>query len=206
MVEPSFDPPPEPARIDGDATQMLRRISSGDPDAARDLLPLVYENLRGLAEAYFRSSPSGQTLQPTALVHEAYIKLVRHADSGWESRSHFLAVAASAMRQLLHDRARRRMALKRGGGAKALDLEQIEPPTDRPPIDLIALDEALTRLEALDPRQARIVELRFFSGLTMEEIARLLGLSTRMVEKEWRRTRAWLAAALGDEPVDGRRS
>lgn len=197
------DPPAPPEPRESDATVILRRISAGDSGAARDLLPLVYEHLRGLAESYMRGAPAGQTLQPIALVHEAYLKLVRHAESGWESRAHFFAVAATAMRQLLQDRVRRRRALKRGGGAAARDLERVQPEAGRAAIDPAILDETLTRLEALNPRQAKIVEMRFFGGATNEDVAHVLGLSTRMVEKEWRRTRAWLAAQLADGPSDG---
>jgi RNA polymerase sigma factor (TIGR02999 family) len=179
------------------ATRLLVRVSTGDSAAAEMLLPLVYEQLRAMAGSYFRGQPADQTLQPTALVHEAYLRLVRQPDSQWESRAHFCAVAATAMRQVLKDRARRRRAAKRGGGdAQRVPLEQLETPSGGKSIDLIALDDALTRLAKLDARQGRIVELRFFGGLTVEEVAHVLGLSTRMIEKEWRRVRAWLSREL----------
>lgn len=182
--------PGEPNRHD--ATQLLARVNAGDSAAANELLPLVYSQLRALAGSYFRGQAVDFTLQPTALVHEAYLKLIKVPDGNWVDRVHFCAVAATAMRQILHDRARRRRAAKRGGGARRVPLEQMETPSGGSPIDLVALDDALERLKSLDARQARIVELRFFGGLTTEEIARVLDVSSRTVEKEWRRTRAWL--------------
>ncbi len=180
-----------------DATQLLRRVNAGDVAAAEGLLPLVYEQLRALAGSYFRGQPPDHTLQPTALVHEAYLKLIHNPDGEWQNRAHFCAVAATAMRQILHDRARRRRAAKRGGEARRVPLvDQIEAPSAGTPVDLVALDDALERLSTLDSRQARIVELRFFGGLTVEEVAHLLEVSTRTIEKEWRRVRAWLSREL----------
>jgi len=182
------------------ATMVLRRLVEGDSNAAEELLPLVYEHLRALAGSYFRGQPGDHTLQPTALVHEAYLKLINQTAAAWNDRAHFLAVAATAMRQVLKDSARRRNALKRGGGDEAkerVNLTDVQTPSGQSIVDTVALDEALTRLAELNPRQARIVELRFFGGLTNEEVGRVLNLSTRMIEKEWRRTRAWLSAELG---------
>ena len=180
-----------------DATEMLHRLASGDETASAALLPLVYEQLRALAGSYFRGRPAGQTLQPTALVHEAYLKMVNQTGASWKNRGHFFAVAATAMRQILHDRARRKRAAKRGGGERhRVTLDGLQTPSGHSIIDIIALDHALTKLAELDPRQARIVELKFFGGLTNDEVAELLNLSTRMIEKEWRKTRAWLSAQL----------
>ncbi len=179
-----------------EATLLLARVGAGDSAAAHELLPLVYEQLRAMAGSYFRGQPADHTLQPTALVHEAYLKLVHIPDGNWENRVHFCAVAATAMRQILHDRARRRRAAKRGGDAKRVPLDEMEAPSGGQPVDMVALDDALERLAALDARQARIVELRFFGGLTVEQVAHVLEVSTRTVEKDWRRTRAWLSREL----------
>ncbi len=180
-----------------DATLLLARAGAGNASAAAELLPLVYEQLRDMAGSYFRGQPADQTLQPTALVHEAYLKLVRVPDGNWESRVHFCAVAATAMRQILHDRARRRRAAKRGGDAKRVPLEQMETPSGGHPVDMVALDDALEHLAALDARQARIVELRFFGGLTIEQVGDVLGVSHTTVENDWRVARAWLSRELG---------
>jgi RNA polymerase sigma factor (TIGR02999 family) len=184
-----------------DATLVLERLARGDANAAVELFPLVYEQLRAMAGGYFRRQPADHTLQPTALVHEAYLKLVNQTRATWNDRAHFFAIAATAMRQILHDRARRRKALKRGGDGKRIDIEQVQTPSGQSVIDLVALDDALTELAERDARQARIVELRFFAGLTNEEVGRVLNLSTRMIEKEWRRVRAWMATRL-DDPTE----
>lgn len=183
-----------------DATALLSRASDGDESAAEALLPLVYDQLRALAGSYFRGQAVDQTLQPTALVHEAYLKLIRSSDGQWKDRVHFCAVAATAMRQILHDRARRRRAAKRGGDAKRVPMDHLATNAGDAPVDLIALDDAMQRLSDLDARQARIVELRFFGGLTTEEVGSVLNLSGRTIQKEWRRIRAWLGRELeGDE-------
>lgn len=167
------------------ATALLVRINDGDAQAAGDLLPLVYEHLRALAGSYFRGQPADHSLQPTALVHEAYLKLVNSPSESWNGRMHFCAVAATAMRQILHDRARRRRAAKRGGGeAERVPLEQMVTPTGGETIDLLVLDEALERLTRLAPRRARIVELRFFGGLTIAEAAEVLSVSHATVEND----------------------
>lgn len=188
----------------GDATLLLDRCRHGDPDAAAALLPLVYEQLRGLAASYLHRKVGlrgAHTLQPTALVHEAYLKLIRASDQTFEGREHFCAVASLAMRQILTDHARRKRAAKRGGDAVAEMLDGIEEPSGAGAIDIVALDDALTRLAALDPREARIVELRYFGGLTIEEVARHFDVSTRSIERAWRKTRAWLSRELsGDTP------
>ncbi len=178
-----------------DVTEILARARRGEQAAQAELLPAVYGELRALAASYFRGR-GGQTLQPTALVHEAYLRLVRHDAGEIHDRSHFMAVAATAMRQILTDRARRRQALKRGGPERErVTLSQV--PSFESPIDLVALDDLLAKLEALDARLARLVELRFFAGMTEEETAEAMGLSRRTVQKDWRKAKAWLAAELG---------
>jgi RNA polymerase sigma factor (TIGR02999 family) len=185
----------------GEATLVLHRLVSGESSAANELLPLVYEQLRALAGSYFRGQPGDHTLQPTALVHEAYIKLINPdsvADKNYRGRAHFMAVAATAMRQILQDRARRKRAAKHGGELERVTLDGVHTPSDQSIVDMVALDDALSRLAEADPRAARIVELRFFGGLTNDEVAQVLELSTRMIEKEWRRTRAWLSVQLAE--------
>jgi RNA polymerase sigma factor (TIGR02999 family) len=181
----------------GAITIILDRVASGDRDAAEALMPLVYEELRRVSGSLMRGQAASHTLQPTALVNEAYVKLV-NAGEGYANRAHFLAVAATAMRQILTDHARRKRAAKRGGGARAEgEVEQVAAPSGDV-IDAVALDDALNRLEALDPRRHRVVELRFFGGLTVEETADLLGVSRSTVEADWRSARAWLAVELGE--------
>jgi RNA polymerase sigma-70 factor, ECF subfamily len=183
--------------VPGEATLMLMELNRGESAAAARLMPLVYGELRALASDYFRGQRPDQTLQPTALVHEAYLKLVDQSTVAWKDRAHFFAVAATAMRQVLIDRARRRAAQKRGGKRERLQLEDADTPARAQPIDLVALDDALRQLESLDARMARIVELRFFGGLGVDETARVLGVSTSTVEADWRGARAWLAVELG---------
>jgi len=180
------------------ASRLLGRAAGGDARAAEALLPLVYDELRRLAAGYLRRERPGQTLQATALVHEAYLRLVRPADQPWNGRTHFLAIAAVSMRQILVDRARRRHAAKRGGHAQRITLDDavLPAPADRDGIDLVALDRALTELAALDPQQARIVELRYFGGLTVEETADVLGVSPATVKRHWMLARAYLRKAL----------
>lgn len=179
------------------ATVLLRRVQQGDAAAASELLPVVYEQLRATAGSFFRAQQASHTLQPTALVHEAYLKLVGSAGTEWEGRSHFCAVAATAMRQILLDHARTKRAAKRGGQAGRAALTAVESPSSSEAIDLVALDEALTRLNEIDPEGARVVELRFFGGLSNEQIADVVGTSRPTVERSWRRCRAWLKTHLG---------
>jgi RNA polymerase sigma factor (TIGR02999 family) len=182
-----------------DATALLERLRQGHASAASDLLPLVYDELRALAGAYFRRQVGDLTLQPTALVHEAYAKISGWTDR-WESRAQFLAVAAKAMRQVLADHARSRRAAKRGGDRARVTLSGLAtPPTEPAPVDLIALDEALAKLSDLSPRQGQIVELRFLAGLDEAEIAHVLGVTSRTVQREWRVARAFLRAELSSE-------
>lgn len=160
-----------------------------------ELMTQLYEELRKLAEGYFRRQPQGHTLQPTALVHEAFLKLTAGSEA-YADREHFLAVAATAMRQVLASHARRRRASKRGGDQLQVTFTGLELPDLDQGIDLVALDDVLGQLESLHPRQARVVAYRFFGGLTVPEISRVLDVSVTTVEKDWRRARAWLASEL----------
>ncbi|MFO0829825.1 MAG: ECF-type sigma factor [Phycisphaerales bacterium] len=191
-------PPDErPANPDAhEATILIRRAAAGDADAARELLPVVYARLRALAGVYVRGRPE-HTLQATALAHEAYLKLMAASEAP-KDREHFLAVAATAMRQILADHARRRTALKRGGGRERIPLDAAAPKDDDAD-DLVALHLALERLGRADPRRYRVVELRFLGGLSVEETARILDVSERTVESDWRAARLWLQGALGGE-------
>lgn len=179
----------------GDATLLLQRAGSGDESAVSALLPLVYEELRARAGAYFRGRAANQTLQPTALVHEAYLRLVRAPGDSWRDRAHFCAVAATAMRQILVNHATRRARAQQGRAARAMPTS-LQTPTTNSLVDVLDLDEALTRLAKLDAKQARIVELRFFGGMKFDEIAGVLKVSSRTIEREWRRVRAWLLREL----------
>jgi RNA polymerase sigma factor (TIGR02999 family) len=181
-----------------DATVILKRLSRGDTSAADELFPLVYDNLRAMAGSFFRDQPSDSTLEPTALVHEAYVKLVRSAGNEWASRAHFMAVAAKAMRQILQDRARLRRAATRGGGWQKVSLSAAAGSSGEALVDVVAIDDALSKLAELDERQYRIVELRFFAGLDVDEVAEVLKVSKSTVEKEWMRIRAWLSRELAD--------
>lgn len=170
------------------------------PPAHSELQARIYSELRAIAGNLFRSHGPAHTLQPTALVHEAYLKLAEDSDRTWDSRSHFLAVASKAMRQILIDHHRRKTAQKRGGGEwERLTLSGVEIGEATPTLDVIALNEALDALERFDPRQAQVVEMRYFGGLTVEEIAEILAVSKTTVESEWRHARAWLTQALSDE-------
>jgi len=206
-----------------DVTRILSQIEQGDPRAAEQLLPLVYDELRKLAAVKLAHEKQGQTLQATALVHEGYLRLVggqgaRSQEPGasvatsgdeklvpgprplapvsWNSRGHFFAAAAEAMRRILINRARDRGRLKRGGNQRPVNLDQIELALDTPDEDLLALDEALTRLAGEHPEKATLVKLRFFAGLTLAEAADLLGISTATADRHWRYARAWLAQCL----------
>ncbi len=173
------------------ATRVLLRMGSGEATAASELFPIVYEELRRAAHGVLGGGDR-QTLQPTALVHEAYLRLVDHDAVGFEGRDHFVRTAVRAMRHVLIDHARARGATKRGGGKARLPLDAVIDSIEANAIDLLALDEALQKLATLDDQLVRIVELRFFGGLTIEETARLLGVSTPTVERGWRFARTWL--------------
>jgi RNA polymerase sigma factor (TIGR02999 family) len=187
----------------GLVTQMLRAASDGDPRAAADLLPLIYDELRKLAQARMAKTPPGNTLQPTALVHEAYLRLIGSDDPNWHSRGHFFAAAAQAMRQILVEQARRKASLKHGGGRKRVALEDVDLAIEPPAEDVLALDEALMQLEKADSRKGNVVMLRFFAGLTNEETAAALGVSVPTVEREWRFSRAFLYTVLSKAETDG---
>jgi len=179
-----------------DVTQILSQIESGDPSAADQLLPLVYNELRKLAAQKMAQEKPGQTLQATALVHEAYLRLVGSDEpQQWDGRGHFFAAAAEAMRRILVDLARRRAAQKRGGDREQVPLAEIPEPGDEP-VDLLTLDEALKRLEQLHPDKAQVVKLRFFAGCTLEEMADVLGISRATAERKWAYARAWLYGQL----------
>jgi RNA polymerase sigma factor (TIGR02999 family) len=180
-----------------DVTRILSAIQSGDPKAPEQLLPLVYDELRKLAAHRMAQEKPGQTLQATALVHEAYLRLldvekVQH----WDSRGHFFAAAAEAMRRILVDSARRRRAQKRGGGYERIDLPELGERTQDDPVDLLALDDALRKLEEQHPEKAQIVKLRFFAGCTLEETAQMLGISRATAQRHWAYARAWLFGQL----------
>jgi RNA polymerase sigma factor (TIGR02999 family) len=176
-----------------DVTRILSAIEQGDPKAADQLLPLVYGELRRLAASKLAHEAPGQTLQATALVHEAYLRLL---DGGqpqdWNGRGHFFAAAAEAMRRILVERVRHKRSLKAGGGRRRQDLPDIELAVAGPRLDLLALDEALTKLEQHDPRRAGLVKLRFFTGLTIAEAARVLGVSESTADNDWAYARSWL--------------
>ena len=185
---------------DADITQLLIDAREGDSRATNELLPLVYDRLRALAQELMEQERAGHTLQATALVHEAYLKLVDQQRARWQDRAHFFAVAAQAIRRILVDYARGHGRAKRGGGrAKVMLNEELAASYDEV-IDVVALDEALAQLAASHPQHARITEMRFFAGLTIEESAAVLGMSTRTVDRHWRYARAWLYRALsGDD-------
>lgn len=181
-----------------ETTRILADLERGDTAAADKLLPLVYDQLRAVADSFFQRQPTDHTLQPTALVHEAYLRLVNQEDEKWSGRAHFFAVAAKAMRQILINHAERRRAAKRGGGRQKLTLNEALTPAPQREFDLLVLDEALSRLSALSERMGRVVELRFFGGLTVEEVAHVLDVSKRTVEGDWETARAWLSRALSE--------
>lgn len=175
-----------------DVTRILVSWSAGEPDAAQRLMPLVYEELRGLARQYLQRERRDHTLQATGLVHEAYLRLVGQTATTWQNRAHFFGVAAAVMRRILVDYARSHRAEKRGGNLEKLQLDEASALSPQKDVDLVALDDALNDLAKFDPRQSQIVELRFFGGLTVEEVGEVLEISPRTVKREWRLARAWL--------------
>jgi RNA polymerase sigma factor (TIGR02999 family) len=180
-----------------DVTRILSAIEQGDPKAASDLLPLVYDELRKLAAARLVQEKPGQTLQSTALVHEAYLRLVGEGQpADWGGRSHFFAAAAEAMRRILIDRARRKATIRRGGGLRRIDLEQASAVDDGREAELLALDDALAELERHDPQAAKLVNLRYFAGLSHQEAAQALGVGRRAADRLWSLARAWLYQRL----------
>jgi RNA polymerase sigma factor (TIGR02999 family) len=186
-----------------DVTELVAKASTGDQDAVSSVFAIVYDELRRVAASALRRERPDHTLQPTALVHEAYLRLADEPGAWWENRAHFLAIASTAMRRILVEHARGRNAQKRGRGQPRLSIDDVDPAAADhvEAIDLVILDSALARLSELDARQARIVELRFFGGLTVEETAIVIGASPRTVKREWQMSRAWLKremARLGD--------
>lgn len=187
---------PNSARV----ADLLSATASGDPDAAARLLPILYDELRRLAQSLLAKAPPGNTLQPTALVHEAYMRLIGpDGDPGWNSRGHFFGAAALAMRRILVEQARRKGRLKHGGELRRVDLDQVEPEIASPTVDILALDEALTRLSTEEPLRAQIVMLRFFAGLDREETAAALDMSPRTLDREWKCIVARLHRELSQE-------
>jgi RNA polymerase sigma factor (TIGR02999 family) len=185
-------------------TDWLLELGRGDKAGLDQMLPVLYDELHRLAEAYLRREDPGHTLQPTALVHEAYLRLIDQRRVDWRNRAQFLGVAAGIMRRILVDHARGRAAQKRGGGAEAVSLSLVEAPSGRPEVELIALEQALEQLTALDPRKTQVVELKFFGGLSAREIAEVMGISDATVEREWTFARAWLYKAIEGASKDPR--
>jgi len=186
----------------GDITDLLQRAASGDAVAEERLLQALYTELRRIAARYLRRERAGHTLQPTELVNEAYVRIMRPASPAqWNDRSHFFAVASTAMRRVLVDHARRKASAKRNGGVQVDHDVDAMAGGEHSPERILAIDAALTRLAATEARQARIVELRFFTGLTEEEVAGVLGVSSRTVKREWAAAKAWLYDALAEPPA-----
>lgn len=191
---------------DRPVTRLLADLSAGERGAVDQILPLVYDELRAIANRHMRRERAGHTLQATALVHDAFLKLVDQTRVQWQDRAHFFAIASQAMRRILVDHARARVARKRGAGASHVDVDDtlvLAEHGSLPIEDVIALDEALTALAALDPQQARVVELRYFAGLTVEEAAEVLHISPATLKREWSVARAWLHRRLATEAADG---
>ncbi len=179
-----------------DVTRLLHELSGGDESAMARLVPLIYEELRAIAAREMRRERGEHTLQPTALVHEVFLRLVDKADLSWQNRAHFLSIAAQSMRRILVEHARHRKRLKRGGSAERVTLDDQFAAPDQDPPDLIDIDSALERLTQFDARKGRVVELRFFAGLSVEETARVLGISEATVKREWQFAKAWIQREL----------
>jgi RNA polymerase sigma factor (TIGR02999 family) len=185
--------------VPGDVTRVLRRIDAGEREALSELLPLVYDELRGLARGQMAGERDSHTLQPTALVHEAYVRLAGRKKASWENRGHFYRAAAAVMRSILVNHARDRKRMKRGGNCKKLPLDETVAVFEERAIDLVALDEALEKLAEVDPRKASVVELRFVGGLSVKDTAEALGVAPRTVEADWSLARAWLLGEIKRE-------
>jgi RNA polymerase sigma-70 factor, ECF subfamily len=186
-----------------EVTRLLAAWSDGDPAARDALLPLVYDELRRLASYYMRNQPADHTLQTTALIHEAYLKLAAQPDKQWQNRTHFFAVAAQAMRHVLVDYARSRGTIKHGGQAQMVALEEAAFVSAERAAEVVALDEALTALAGVDLRKSQVVELRYFGGLNIEETAEVLQVSVETVKRDWRLAKLWLMRELNREAHDG---
>ena len=187
---------PQPTAV----TQLLAKARAGDSAALADVFPLIYEELHRLAQQQLRREPDGHTLSPTALVHEAYMRLIDYSRMEWNGRAHFLAVAATAMRRILVDHARGHRSQKRGGDAiKHVPIESVELDTENRADLLLAVDEALVRLKEIDARQAQVVECRFFGGMTEEETAEALGIGLRTAKRDWARAKVWLHREIAGE-------
>jgi RNA polymerase sigma-70 factor, ECF subfamily len=181
--------------VSGDITQLLADWRNGDQKALDKLMPIVYGELHRLANAYMRSRPLNNTLQATALVNEAYLRLI-NKDVGWQNRSHFYAIAAQLMRDILVDYTRNRLAAKRGGGSYKVSLDDVSDLSDKRDVELLALDDALKSLAGIDPQKSRIIELRYFGGLSLEETAEVLDVSPSTVSREWKLAKIWLLHEL----------
>lgn len=183
---------------DNEITTLLQRIRGGDLQAESALLPVVYRQLHHLAQGQFRFERAGHTLQPTALVNELYMRIVRHTSIDWQSRGHFYTIAAQTMRRILVDHARSRNAQRRPNPSQRVSLDDVFAYSEDRADEMLVIDQALTRLAEWDARQARVVELRFFAGLSVEETAQALGIGERTVKRDWEMARAWLSRALND--------
>lgn len=184
---------------DNDVTRLLEAWSEGKQEAFDELMPLVYEELRRMAKNYMNSQPSGHTLQTTALIHEAYLKLADQREKRWQNRAHFFAVAAQSMRHILVDHARSHQTQKRGGETQIISLEDVAYISNERADEIVALDEALQNLSALDERKGRVVELRYFGGLSVEETAEVLKISQETVMRDWRFAKTWLLRELSNQ-------
>jgi len=189
-------------KLQHEVTQILHEWSDGDADAPARLMPFVYDELRRQARNYLSRERDAQTLQPTALVHEAYLRLVDQTRISWQNRAHFFGIASNMMRRILVDHARAHATGKRGGAAVRLSIDDVQIPLEQRAADFVALDEALEELSKFDERKARIVEMRFFGGLTDEEIAEVLGITTRTVWRDWKTARLWLFRELSNSGTD----
>ena len=187
-----------------EVTQLLLEWSNGDKAALDKLVPVVYQELRRLAGYHMRGERAGHTLQTSALVNEAYLRLINYKEMRWQNRAHFFAVAAQAMRRILVDHARSQQAAKRGARGQRVSLDEVATMSQERAEELLALDDALSSLEQLDERKSRIVELRYIGGLSVEEVAEVLGLSSRTIEREWMAAKAWLYRAIGGGNADER--
>jgi RNA polymerase sigma-70 factor, ECF subfamily len=188
-----------PSPFSPSVTQLLAKAVSGDSSALANVFPLIYDELHRLAQAQLKREPDGHTLSPTALVHEAYMRLIDYSRMEWTGKAHFMAVASTAMRRILVDHARSHRSVKRGGSLQRVPIEAVQLGTEERADLLIAVDDALGKLKELDPRQARVVECRFFGGMTEEETAEALGIGLRTAKRDWAKAKAWLHKQISSE-------